>query len=129
MSNLINNCSLNLVLIQNLLTHHNEATGFTDNIEEIYENVYHPKNITLASTKIHLYSIIENNTQDNMNSPTSVTVAVGISWVTSSITVASQFVTLGTIHTVTTTVVHAVISIITVTFFKYKEMKMKCLLF
>lgn len=129
MSNLINNCSLNLVLIQNLLTHHKEATGFTDNIEEIYENVYHPKNITLASTKIHLYSIIENNTQDNMNSPTSVTVAVGISWVTSSITVASQFVTLGTIHTVTTTVVHAVISIITVTFFKYKEMKMKCLLF
>lgn len=129
MSNLINNCSLNLVLIQNILTHHKEATGFTDNIEEIYENVYHPKNITLASTKIHLYSIIENDTQDNMNSPTSVTVAVGISWVTSSITVASQFVTLGTIHTVTTTVVHAVISIITVTFFKYKEMKMKCLLF
>lgn len=59
MSNLINNCSLNLVLIQNLLTHHKKATGFTDNIEEIYENVYHPKNITLASTKIHLYSIIE----------------------------------------------------------------------
>lgn len=59
MSNLINNCSLNLVLIQNLLTHHKEATGFTDNIEEIYENVYHPKNITLASTKIHLYSNIE----------------------------------------------------------------------
>lgn len=69
MSNLINNCSLNLVLIQNLLTHHKEATGFTDNIEEIYENVYHPKNITLASTKIHLYSNIEKYkmTQDNMN--------------------------------------------------------------
>lgn len=63
MSNLINNCSLNLVLLQILLTHQKEATGLTDNIEEIYDNLYHPNNITLASTKIHLYFIIENDTR------------------------------------------------------------------
>lgn len=111
MSNLINNCSLNLVLLHIFLTRHKEATCLSDNIEEIYDNLYHPKNITLASTKIHLYFIIENDTQDNMISPTSVTVAVDISWNTSFITVSSMFVTHGTIHTVTTTVVFAVMSI------------------
>lgn len=69
-------------------------------------------------------SIIEHDTQDNIISHTSATVAAGITWVTSSITVASQFVTLGTIHTVTTTVVFAVVSIGTViTHLKLKEMK------
>lgn len=51
MSNLINNCSLNLVLLQILLTRHKEATGLSDNIEEIYNNLYHPKILHLQVQK------------------------------------------------------------------------------